>query len=402
LQGIVSRVRVLALPGLNLKGDVIDWLTAGGTAEELQRLAAQVADWHPPIGDRLIQPSAEFVANFVPPDYLIDGLIQRRYFYSMTAPTGAGKTCIAMRMAAHAALGLSLDNKTVEKVRVLFFAGENPDDVRARWIKLCEEMGQNPEAMDAFFLPGAPPITSDQIRKKINAEAETNGPFGLVIVDTSAAYFQGDDENSNTQLGAHARKLRSLVDLPGGPTVIVTCHPTKTPNMENLLPRGGGAFVAEVDGNLVCLKNGSVVELHWHGKFRGPEFEPISFKLQPGTTDKLKDSKGRRIWTVTAKPITEAERSSLADTSHRKQDELLALMKAQPKLSIAEQAEKLGWFNSKGEPYRSLVVRTRDALAKDKLVERVRGDWVLTKAGIKAAGDWAPNQAEMELAEKEL
>ena len=54
--------------------------------------------------------------------------------------------------------------------------------------------------MDAFFLPGAPPITSDAIRKKIDAEAEKHGPFGLVIVDTSAAYFQGDDENPQEDL----------------------------------------------------------------------------------------------------------------------------------------------------------------------------------------------------------
>jgi hypothetical protein len=54
--------------------------------------------------------------------------------------------------------------------------------------------------------------------------------------------------------------LRSFVDLPGGPTVLVTCHPVKNPNPENLLPRGGGSFVAEMDGNLVCLKHsGSMV-----------------------------------------------------------------------------------------------------------------------------------------------
>jgi hypothetical protein len=263
LRGIAGRVRVLDLPGLGPKGDVINWLTAGGTADELMRLVDQTPDWQPPTGDRLILTSGEFVGSFLPPDYLIDGLMQRRYFYSMTAPTGAGKTCIAMRIVAHVALGLDIGGRSVERGRVLFFAGENPDDVRARWIKLCEEMGQKPETMDVFFLPGALPITTDEIRRRIDAEAQTRGPFGLVIVDTSAAYFRGDDENSNAQLGEHARKLRSLVELPGGPTVVVTCHATKTPNMDNLLPRGGGAFVAEVDGNLVCLREDSVVELHW-------------------------------------------------------------------------------------------------------------------------------------------
>ena len=75
--------------------------------------------------------------------------------------------------------------------------------------------------------------------------------MSLLIIDTSAAYFEGDDENSNVQLGGHASGLREL-SLPGGPTTIINCHPTKNATDDNLVPRGGGAFLAEVDGNLVC------------------------------------------------------------------------------------------------------------------------------------------------------
>jgi AAA domain len=106
----------------------------------------------------LIQTSAEFVAGFVPPDYLIDGLIQRRFVYSMTAPTSAGKTSIVMRLAAHTALGLPLGNREVEQGKVLYLAGENPDDVRMRWIKLCEEMGVEPKRY-AGVLPAQQPTT---------------------------------------------------------------------------------------------------------------------------------------------------------------------------------------------------------------------------------------------------
>src|SRR5205085_11309299 len=40
----------------------------------------------------LIKSSGEFVAGFVPPDYLADGLIQEAFLYSLTGATGAGKT----------------------------------------------------------------------------------------------------------------------------------------------------------------------------------------------------------------------------------------------------------------------------------------------------------------------
>jgi hypothetical protein len=53
---------------------------------------------------RLLQTSAEFVANFVPPDYLIDGWLQRRFVYSFTAPTGSGGNRAAHRRARGARL----------------------------------------------------------------------------------------------------------------------------------------------------------------------------------------------------------------------------------------------------------------------------------------------------------
>jgi hypothetical protein len=329
----------------------------------------------------LIQSSGEFVKDFTPPDYLMDGLLQRHFIYSLTGPTGAGKTAIVLRLAMHVALGLSLDDKEIEKARVLFFAGENPDDVRMRYIKLCEEMAQDPATVDVFFLPGTPPISNEQIRKRIDEETTKHGPFGLLIVDTSAAYFRGEDENSNVQVGAHARMLRSFVSLSGGPTILVTAHPLKTPNMDNLLPRGGGAFLAEVDGNLVAIKQDPIVQLHWHGKFRGPDFAPIPFKLTPGTTEKLKDKKGRLIWTVTAEPISETEKSVMEEGGRARQNELLLLLQAQPGLSLSKMAEALDWKLANGKPNKSMVSRVLTSLQADKLVVKARGHANLTKLG---------------------
>lgn len=343
------------------------------------------------IKTRLLQSSAEFVEGFKPPDYLIDGLLQRRYIYSMTAPTGTGKTCIALRIAAHVSLGIELAGREVEKGSALYFAGENPDDVRTRWIKQCEDLGQSPDKMDVVFLPGTPPISNKDIRKRIDTEAADHGPFSLVIIDTSAAYFLGDDENSNAQLAAHARMLRSFVNLPGGPTILVTCHPIKSFDPSNLLPRGGGAFLNEVDGNLVCLKEpgSSVVTLDTHGKFRGPDFAPFSFKLVSGTSEKLKDTKGRHVETITAEPITQEDKSALEDIGRDRQNDLLVGMKTNSGLSLSELADKLGWFYKNGGPNTSLVHRLMGKLAKDKLVVKKRDHYELTKKGTEAADDIA-------------
>jgi hypothetical protein len=49
LTGIASRIRVLVLPCLPPKGDVADWLVAGGTREALDKLVSQASDWQPPM-----------------------------------------------------------------------------------------------------------------------------------------------------------------------------------------------------------------------------------------------------------------------------------------------------------------------------------------------------------------
>jgi hypothetical protein len=339
-----------------------------------------------PSRKQLFQSSAEFVADFVPPDYLIDGLLQRRYVYSFTAKTGDGKTTIALLLAACVARGTTLAGRAVEKGRVLFFAGENPDDVRSRWIKLCEELREDPDQMDVVFMPFTLDLSEQAIRAQIDTEAAKAGPFSLLIVDTSASYYSGDDENDNVKLGKHARMLRTFVELPDGPTILVTCHPIKNPDMANLLPRGGGAFLAEMDGNLVCVKDAStmLVEVTWHGKFRGPDFAPFSFKLIPTQSPKLVDSKGRLIWTVYAQAVSSAEQETLKSVGHAEENKVLQVMLDHPGSTLVEIATHLNWLTREGEPSKQKVHRVMAKLqkAKIKLVEQRHDDrYVLTKRG---------------------
>lgn len=326
---------------------------------------------------RFLKSSNTFVGDFVPPDYFIDGILQRQYLYSLTAPTGSGKTCVALRLAAHAATGLRLREREIDPVRVLFLAGENPDDVRMRWIKLCEEMQLDANDIDVVFLDGFMSMTTKKDYRIFKEECKAFGPFGLVIVDTAAAYNEVDDENSNAEMAKQAKRYRDLItDVYGKPTVIVTCHPLKNYNPEALSPRGGSAFVNEVDGNLVCLKepNSTIVELHWHVKFRGPDFAPIPFRIEPGRTETIKDSKGRLIWTVTARPVEDIEQEAVEAQVQTEGTQLMGIMLTNPGLAFSAWGEMLDWSKSK-------VQRTIETLARDKLVEKYMRKWRLTKTG---------------------
>src|SRR5262249_46939721 len=63
----------------------------------------------------LIQSSADFVAGFTPPDYLLDGVLQRGFIYSLTGRTGSGKTTVALYVSASAGLGKTIGNYAIER-----------------------------------------------------------------------------------------------------------------------------------------------------------------------------------------------------------------------------------------------------------------------------------------------
>jgi RecA-family ATPase len=88
--------------------------------------------------------SKDFVAGFIPPDYVVDGLLQEGFFYSLTGQTGAGKTAITLRLAASVAMGALFAGRETKKRRVLYLAAENPIDVRMRWIALAQHMRASP------------------------------------------------------------------------------------------------------------------------------------------------------------------------------------------------------------------------------------------------------------------
>lgn len=65
LYGHAAAIRVLDLPGIGPKGDVFDWLSAGGTREALIKLATAAPEWTPPTNghDAGAAPGAEGRTN---------------------------------------------------------------------------------------------------------------------------------------------------------------------------------------------------------------------------------------------------------------------------------------------------------------------------------------------------
>jgi hypothetical protein len=221
----------------------------------------------------------------------------------------------------------------------------------------------------------------------IQQQASAIPDLSLVIVDTVAAYFRGDDGNSNAQMGAYARLLRQLTTLPGKPAVIAPAHPIKNAAKDNLLPMGGSAFLNEVDGNLTLWADiqGEQTTLH-HGKIRGPEFEPMMFKLETVHSDRVVNAQGEMMPSVMASPITEFEADAGAAEAETDENVLMGIIGMNKPMSYAQLASKANWIASNGQPSKSKVQKVIDRLKADKFVVMSRQKPRLTSAGRKEIG----------------
>ena len=344
----------------------------------------QPANAPPPVR---LKPIDVFLAEYEPLEYALEPIIRTGSLYTLTAKTGAGKTAWLISVALAIASGRNeILNMQVERGRVALLTFENPDDVRMRlkvssWF-LNVDIGDLIDKLLILDVKVKPEEAFAQLE-----DAAKDGPLRLVLVDTLAAFFDGDNINDNVQGGGFMRRLRPITRLPGRPAVVVAAHPVKNAVQENLLPYGGGAILNEVDGNLTLWRRsegtGGVVELHWQGKLRGLEFDPIPFRFEITTSPEVTDAKGREVALPTMLPVV----VSSDDIEARAKVEinvsvaLLKAMLANPQGTQREWADKVG---------RS-VSTLNGKLAKlkaDKLVEVVMDHPRVTPKGEKEAARW--------------
>ncbi|MDT1061179.1 AAA family ATPase [Paracoccus sp. CPCC 101403] len=338
-----------------------------------------------------IQSAASFTADFVSPEYIIDGIIRRGCLYTLTAPTGSGKTAVMLYASAAISMGMNFGDAEVEHGDVIFLAGENPDDVRARVIATLEFYGIQPDKCRLHFIPGTFSIRADM--ERLREEAAKLNNLVMVVIDTFAAYFDGDDENSNAQALDFARVVRKVTQFPGKPAVVMPAHPVKNAARDNLTPKGGSSLLNEVDGNLTLWNDAGVIKLHWQGKFRGAEFEALRFELEKRESDKLKDAKGRRMPTVLAKPLMEMRAIQIARDQLSREDAFLLSLEANPDYTVRAHSDVIG------VPSMGAMSRLIDRLAEQGLIKKFRNRWELTKKGERAVeeiGGGKPQPVETE------
>jgi hypothetical protein len=334
------------------------------------------------------KPVAEFCGEYEPLAYVIEGVLRSGSLYTLTAKTGTGKTALNVMVALAVAIGegQSLLGCDVAQGRVAYIALENPDDVRMRFLAAAHRYDIDINDLGDRLVILDRREKTEEIWDELGRLSE-DGPFRLVIVDTFAAHFDGDDANNSVQGGNFMRRYRPITQLRGRPTVLVSAHPVKHAAEDNLVPQGSGAILNEVDGNLTLSKQRGAITLHWGGKLRGPDFEALSFMFESRPCPAVLDAKGRQVAAPVLLPATARAHAKGGKSDLDGGSELLVAMAKNPNGTQHQWAEAIGCAKS--------TVNSRlQRLKSGGAVENRDGKWSITRKGrsviegeIELAGD---------------
>lgn len=266
LSGKANRIRVVELPNLPEKGDVSDWLNAGGTVEKLQALLKATPDWTPKdtpttalptlpitgsrpntiaspkkIAQRIID-----LADIEPPgdvpvlfgSYLLEGAT-----HWLTGQTGIGKSTIVYNIACSLAEGKSLWGEECKQISILYVDPESSDSGRALKIKRLYLDGQRVRSK-LYFL-SHPPRFPDELDELLALVRDYG--ISLVIFDTARRCFSVRDENDNAEVYNRIVPVLDALKRVGVATLTLG-HPAKNGDGR---ARGAGAQEDMGDVNLV-------------------------------------------------------------------------------------------------------------------------------------------------------
>ena len=179
--------------------------------------------------------------------FVMKGLIPECSFASIYGPSGSFKSFLALDWACHIATGKDWDGHKVKQGAVLYVAGEGGFGVTQR-IRAWELHHQVANLDNLARLP-VPifPADSDQIKTVLEycqeIKANTGHAVKLVILDTLARCYGGNDENSSRDMGAFIQGCDTIKQLTGA-TVLVVHHSGKNVDSGG---RGSSSLPAALD-----------------------------------------------------------------------------------------------------------------------------------------------------------
>jgi len=235
LYGIAKSVKVLELSGLPEKGDIIDWFNAGGTFEQLERLADACPNYEPPDNERTqLRRMADVQAESV--SWLWHPYIPKGKPTLLEGDPGVGKSWLSLAIATAVSLGRGLPGKDPgEPAAVVIASAEDGpgDTIRPR----LDAMGADVSLI--FAVDGA--LTLDENGFAVLESYLEKVRPALLIIDPLVAYLgAGVDIHRANETRAVMSHLARIADK-FGVAILAVRHLTKG-GMSKAIYRGLGSI----------------------------------------------------------------------------------------------------------------------------------------------------------------
>ena len=229
LHGTVRSVRLLELPGLREKGDVSDWLSAGGTIQELSQMANAAALWSPSapilssglgvgtLTNQILRfetaADASFTSVTVP--WVVSRWVAKGAITELTGKVKlSGKTTFCLAMSAAVVDGTDFLGQPTTCGAVVYLTEQPPSSFKvalARAGLLGNPRFHFLRRSAAFGVPWP------EVMKQVTEYALRVGAV-MVVVDTLAPFagIEGDSENSAGAALSAMQPLQRLADADVG------------------------------------------------------------------------------------------------------------------------------------------------------------------------------------------
>lgn len=273
-----KRVRIAHAPAPHK--DVSDWIAAGATADDIQRLADSAPDWTPDASLETVASEPRFprltladIRALPPLSWLVEGELPAQALAALYAPPNAGKTFIALwRYALPQAQRGPVVIVTGEGLRG--FADRV--DAYLKFSKLKSE-GQ------LIFSNELNLFDSEAVAQFIT-EYQSIRPI-LFMFDTLAMCSTGADENSAKDMGVITHNARRIVNELGS-TVLLIHHTGKSGATE----RGSSRLRSDCDVMIELEDRDGTIALSCNKMRDAARFEARYLRLIPYQIDDTRGS----------------------------------------------------------------------------------------------------------------
>ncbi|MDA1054622.1 MAG: AAA family ATPase [Planctomycetota bacterium] len=244
LDGVAASVRIVELPELPKKGDVSDWLDAGGTIEQLAEFVEAAPEWTPAA---MFERSASVVRlSDVTPEvirWLWPGRIPLGKLTLIVGDPGTGKSTMTVDLAARVSAGKPWpdspnDDNAAGDVLLLGTEDGLADTIRPR----LDAAGGNPTRVSALNEVYSLDVHLPKLELAIR---QCDNPR-LLVIDPISAFLGNIDSHKNADVRRVLEPLAQLADRYRVAIVLVH-HMNKSAGISALYRASGSlAFTAAV------------------------------------------------------------------------------------------------------------------------------------------------------------